>query len=42
MNLNLRHGAPSGAETCGTICHEVFEAIAEQHNFLSGFPEYKH
>ncbi|WP_447965834.1 GNAT family N-acetyltransferase [Nitrospira sp. Ecomares 2.1] len=38
MNLRLRHGDPSDAEPCGTICYEAFKSIAEQHNFPPDFP----
>ena len=29
MNLILRPGTPADAERCGTICYEVFKAIAD-------------
>ena len=38
MDLNLRHGGPSDAEICGTICYEAFKAIAEHHHFPPDFP----
>jgi predicted N-acetyltransferase YhbS len=39
MNISLRAGKPSDAETCGSICYEAFEAIADQHNFPHDFPD---
>ncbi|HBP86267.1 MAG TPA: GNAT family N-acetyltransferase, partial [Nitrospiraceae bacterium] len=38
MDLKLRKGSPSDAETCGSICYEAFKAIAEQHHFPPDFP----
>lgn len=38
MNVNLRAGKPDDAETCGSICYEAFNAIADQHNFPHDFP----
>jgi GNAT superfamily N-acetyltransferase len=38
MDLNLRHGGPSDAEICGTICYEAFKTIAEHHHFPPDFP----
>jgi GNAT superfamily N-acetyltransferase len=38
MDLNLRNGGPSDAESCGSICYEAFKAIAEHHRFLPDFP----
>jgi predicted N-acetyltransferase YhbS len=37
MNISLRAGKPSDAETCGSICYEAFKAIADQHNFPHDF-----
>ena len=39
MNVNLRAGKPDDAETCGSICYEAFNAIADQHNFPHDFPD---
>jgi predicted N-acetyltransferase YhbS len=39
MNTNLRSGKPEDAETCGRICYEAFNAIADQHNFPHDFPD---
>ncbi|WP_342349134.1 GNAT family N-acetyltransferase [uncultured Nitrospira sp.] len=38
MDITLRNGGPSDAETCGSICYEAFKAIAEQHHFPPDFP----
>jgi len=38
MNINLRAGKPDDAATCGTICYEAFNRIADQHNFPHDFP----
>lgn len=38
MDLNLRHGGPSDAEICGTICYEAFKTVAEHHHFPPDFP----
>jgi GNAT superfamily N-acetyltransferase len=38
MNLRLRHGGPSDAEACGSICYEAFMNVAEQHHFPFDFP----
>lgn len=38
MNLRLRHGGPSDAEACGSICYEAFKNVAEQHHFPFDFP----
>lgn len=38
MDLHLRHGGPSDAEICGTICYEAFKTIAEHHHFSPDFP----
>jgi predicted N-acetyltransferase YhbS len=38
MPLTLRPGTLEDATLCGTICYEAFKAIAEQHNFPSGYP----
>lgn len=38
MELKLRTGGPSDAETCGSICYEAFKSIAEQHHFPPDFP----
>ena len=29
---------PEDVETCGRICYEAFEGIAERHNFRKDFP----
>ena len=39
MNINLRPGRPDDAETCGRICYEAFNTIADQHNFPHDFPD---
>jgi len=38
MNIKLRAGKPDDAATCGTICYEAFNRIADQHNFPHDFP----
>ncbi|MDR4482887.1 MAG: GNAT family N-acetyltransferase [Nitrospirales bacterium] len=38
MDIILRNGSPSDAETCGSICYNAFKSIAEQHNFAPDFP----
>ena len=38
MNINLRAGKPDDAATCGAICYEAFNRIADQHNFPHDFP----
>src|SRR6185503_15768351 len=38
MNIKLRAGNPDDAATCGTICYEAFNRIADQHNFPHDFP----
>jgi GNAT superfamily N-acetyltransferase len=39
MNISLRPGRPDDAETCGRICYEAFNTIADQHNFPHDFPD---
>lgn len=38
MKIILRVGRPNDAEICGSICHEAFKAMADQHNFPHDFP----
>lgn len=38
MDLSLRNGGPSDAETCGSIYYEAFKTVAEQHHFPFDFP----
>jgi predicted N-acetyltransferase YhbS len=38
MSLTVRRGTPQDAESCGSICHSAFRAIAEKHGFPSDIP----
>lgn len=38
MSISLRPGTPADAESCGRICYEAFNSIADQHNFPHDFP----
>jgi GNAT superfamily N-acetyltransferase len=38
VNVILRAGRPDDAQTCGIICYDAFNAIADQHNFPHDFP----
>jgi predicted N-acetyltransferase YhbS len=38
MNITLRPGQPTDANSCGVICYEAFKAIAGQHGFPPDFP----
>jgi predicted N-acetyltransferase YhbS len=38
MSFTLRSATPADAPTAGTICHDAFKAIAEQHGFPPDFP----
>lgn len=38
MDITLRNGGPSDAETCGSICYKAFKSVAEQHKFPPDFP----
>ncbi len=38
MSVEMRDGRPEDAVACGKICHDAFEAIANQHNFPKDFP----
>ncbi|WP_447598635.1 GNAT family N-acetyltransferase [Nitrospira sp. Nam80] len=39
MHPTFRSGRSEDAQACGTIFHEAFKCIAEQHNFPVDFPE---
>jgi predicted N-acetyltransferase YhbS len=38
MKIELRQATPSDAAACGTICHDAFEAISREHNFVKDLP----
>jgi GNAT superfamily N-acetyltransferase len=38
MALHLRAASPADAAAAGRICHDAFQAIAEQHRFAPDFP----
>ena len=38
MSVDLRDGMPEDAAACGKICHDAFEAIANEHKFPKDFP----
>lgn len=39
MNLTIRAGLPTDADTCGAICYKAFKAISEEHHFAPDFPD---
>jgi len=39
MNITFRSGKSEDAQTCGAICYQAFNAIANQHNFPPDFPD---